>query len=71
MKGLFCGHIMVSRIGGIMKRIEEYDLSGNLITWGKEYPCGCKEFQTVLTDGSIGWGETVEKCSTCFFDDQN
>ena len=49
------------------KRIEERDEKGVLTVWGKEYPCGCKEYSTALTSGSFGGGQWKELCSECFF----
>ena len=29
---------------------------------GTAYPCGCLQFSTVLSDGSLGWGGWDESC---------
>lgn len=34
---------------------------------GVAYPCGCVLNNTVLTDGSIGWGEWLEECEEHFY----
>ena len=42
------------------------------VRWGGEYgtayPCGCVNYETVLSDGSIGWGSWMDECSECFYD---
>jgi len=36
---------------------------------GTALPCGCIHFQTVLTDGSLGWGEWEDECWDCMRSD--
>lgn len=45
----------------------EYDEDGKLIRCWVEYPCGCKHYKSVFSDGTIGWGSWEELCSTHFW----
>ena len=54
------------KIGRSVK-FEEFDDDGNLIFCGTARSCGCLEFTTVLSDGSLGWGGWDEECGECFF----
>ena len=32
-------------------------------TVGTAHPCGCVDFSTILSNGSLGWGGWTEACS--------
>lgn len=50
----------------------EFDNEGRCWTgsFGSADPCGCAHFDTVLVDGSLGWGEWSEFCGVteCAYD---
>ena len=31
-------------------------------TYFKEWPCGCRDYHTVLSDGTMGWGNWFVFC---------
>lgn len=35
---------------------------------GSAWPCGCVSFDTILSDGSLGWGSWTEQCTECAWD---
>lgn len=47
---------------GSFVNFQEFNEYRKLMSYGTAYSCGCIRHSTVLSDGSIGWGDWIEEC---------